>query len=199
MKKIIVFIGIIVLFFFSLLHDNDLGKHTETMKTTTNTISEVSLTDNEYALLKSTGYSQSFIFSINHNGKVINKVNYWIDHYSKGVMTKVLSASSPIQSTNEIRIYLNNMEVDSSHELWILSEKYGGNSTTSKTLSPKEAFAVSMAQSILEGNQSLEIGKEYDLASIVRNKNQNIMSVTNKLAETIKNNDDVYIFRCNFE
>jgi hypothetical protein len=199
MKKIIIFIGIIVLFFISLLHDNDQGNHTETMKSTTNTISEVPLTDNEYALLKSTGNSQSFIFSINHKGKAINKVNYWIDHYSKGVMTKVLSTSSPIQSTNEIRIYLNNMDVDTTHEFWILSEKYGGNSATCKTLSPKEAFSVSMAQSILEGDQPMEIGKEYDLASIVRNKNQNTMSVNNNLAETIKNNDDVYIFRCNFE
>jgi hypothetical protein len=169
------------------------------MNSTTNTISEVPLTDNEYALLKSTGYTQSFIFSINHKGKSINKVNYWIDHYSKGVKTKVSSASSSVQNTNEIRIYLNNMDVDTTHEFWILSEKHEGNSATYKSLFPKEVFTVSMAQSIIDGKQPLEIGKEYDLASIVRNKNQNLMSVNNNLEETIKNNDDVYIFRCNFE
>lgn len=179
----------------SELTPNQVEEYSETI-----TIKAVPINDEEYAILKAAGASNAMIFSVDNGHMKVQQLNCWVDRYENGRFVGQLmglgSKLGPDDATS--KIYVSITDINTEQELWTLAERHKGNISSGKIINTNMDFD---STAILPLNEitSLELDKSTDLGVLVRNKGKNGFTATPDVEQTIKENKEVYVLRCQFK
>ena len=166
------------------------------------------LTDREKILVSGMGAQSSYIFDITLKDKDVTWIDFWVDHYEKGVLKSVaLSGGVEINFKDKkekkatLIFSIQDNPDNKKEEKWILSYNESFGASFSKIiLKDKET---NMSASI--GNNNIEIVKDknLNLAAIRQGKNSNgfsagIFGDAQSALDEIRETDHVYMLRCKF-
>ncbi|ODP28835.1 hypothetical protein PO903_11850 [Paenibacillus sp. PK4536] len=152
-------------------------------------------TDAEYQKLQAQTWDNIVIAKVNINQQKVSTVRTWIDHYRNGQFKEQMLYNNFAipDGEKEMSISSYSKREDNRHETVVIMIQVGLNSTSLEyTYLPVHA-STSMSSTLLD-QRSIPINTTVDLSMRVNNDGQHTMTSSN-LAETIKNNKEVFVLR----
>lgn len=152
-------------------------------------------TDSEYQKLQAQAWDNIVIAKANLNQQKVSTVRTWIDHYRNGQLKEqMLYNNVPIpKGEQQMSISSYSKKENDRHEMVNITIQVGLSSTSLEyTYVPVHA-STSMSSTMLD-QRSIPINKTVDLSMRVNNDGEHTATSSN-LAETIKNNKEVFVLR----
>ncbi|MFB6363522.1 hypothetical protein ACFCP7_05580 [Paenibacillus elgii] len=165
-----------------------------------NTISYVPRTDDEYASIQSAASTDSlFIYKFQSDDESINQIDCWMERYVNGAFKETLaSVGTSLRHKRENKLYWSLTSVNDKEQMWIVSVRDEGGSSSSKGSIAKEAFLSSTWGSIIDSEKIIP-GEPITLGAIVRKKEQGLTSFVRDPDKLINAFDEVYLLKCRFK
>lgn len=152
-------------------------------------------TDAEYQKLQAQAWENIVIAKVNINQQKVSTVRTWIDHYRNGHLREQMLYNNFAIPTGEKEMSISSYSKreDDRQETVVIMIQVGLSSTSLEyTYVPVHA-STSMSSTMLD-QRSISVNKTVDLSMRVNNDGEHTMTSSN-LAETIKNNKEVFVLR----
>lgn len=150
--------------------------------------------DPEYKQLQAQGWINIVIAQVNLQQQKVNQVRTWIDHYQNGQFKEQLmySTINVPTGTQDISISSAVQQAGTGYETSMLTVQVGSNSSSSEyTYSVKASN--SMMSTMLD-QRSIELNRTVDISMRAKDDSKHT-TMTSNVAETVKNNQEVFILR----
>jgi hypothetical protein len=155
--------------------------------------------------LKASGSYFSAVYNIKGTFNA-QSIRIWLDHYMKGKPSKTQSridfgTIKTQESLIPFKMYFNTFDIEKDKQMWVLSIRSqsnsgGGMNTIRQNVTPR--FNSTSAFTPM-GAEKIRLGKPVELGVIVYSSNPNNGAYIGEISETIKQSDEVYILKCQFD